>query len=235
MSLSGVDMTISLFVFLIGSCKQNGVSLLTPVSDSIFIALSDGTFLFSLHGSFKNHQHKALWLAVGIVSTNQVMVKWATIQSKMNGTIWKSIENLIRNWCQKFHTILLRVISLKNKQWHTQYQFYPFRCKAAPLSAITEVTAAVTVPGGQSPNQSGGSLLDANSPHHRKLQQLLLYLRCMHLLAQTLDFCKAEFKAKKLKPSTSVKNSESWQYELSIELNWNGMTFDINFFPMWIV
>ena len=50
----------SLFVFLIGSCEQNGVSLLTPVSDSVFIALSDGTFLFSLHGSFKNHQHKAL-------------------------------------------------------------------------------------------------------------------------------------------------------------------------------
>jgi len=49
-----------LFVFSIGSRKQNGVSLLTPVSDSIFIALSDGTFLFSLHGSFKNHQHKAL-------------------------------------------------------------------------------------------------------------------------------------------------------------------------------
>ena len=107
---------LALFVFSIGSRKQNGVSLLTPVSDSIFIALSDGTFLFSLHGSFKNHQHKALWLAVGIVSTNQVMVKWATIQSKMNGTIWKSIENLIRNWCQKFHTILLRVIFLKNKQ-----------------------------------------------------------------------------------------------------------------------
>ena len=49
-----------LFVFSIGSRKQNGVSLLTPVSDSVFIALSDGTFLFSLHGSFKNHQHKAL-------------------------------------------------------------------------------------------------------------------------------------------------------------------------------
>ena len=107
----------SLFVFLIGSHEQNGVKLLTPVSDSIFIALSGDTFLFSLHGSFKNHHHKALWLAVGIVSTNQVMVKWATIQSKMNGTIWKSIENLIRNWCQKFHTILLRVISVKNKQW----------------------------------------------------------------------------------------------------------------------
>jgi len=52
--------TTSLFVFSIGSRKQNGVSLLTPVSDSILIALSDGTFLFSLHGSFKNHQHKAL-------------------------------------------------------------------------------------------------------------------------------------------------------------------------------
>ena len=51
---------LSLFVFLIGSREQNGVSLLTPVSDSVFIALSDGTFLFSLHGSFKNHQHKAL-------------------------------------------------------------------------------------------------------------------------------------------------------------------------------
>ena len=66
---------VSLFVSSIGSCKQNGVSLLTPVSDSIFIALSDGTFLFSLHGSFKNHQHKALLLAVRIVSTNQAMVE----------------------------------------------------------------------------------------------------------------------------------------------------------------
>ena len=73
------------------------------------------------------------------------------------------------------------------------------RCKAAPLSAITEATPA---------SNTGG--LDPNSPHHRKLQQLLLYLRCMHLLTQTLDFCRAEFKAKKLKPSTSVKNSKSF-------------------------
>ena len=51
---------IPLFVFLSDNSQQNGVSLLTPVSDSVFIALSDGTFLFSLHGSFKNHQHKAL-------------------------------------------------------------------------------------------------------------------------------------------------------------------------------
>ena len=69
----------SLFVFSICSREKNGVSLLTPVSDSVFTALSDGIFLFSLHGSLKNHSHKALWLAVGIVSTNQVMVEWATI------------------------------------------------------------------------------------------------------------------------------------------------------------
>ena len=50
----------TLFVFSIGSREQNGVSLLTPVSDSVFIALSDGTFLFALHGSFKNNQHQAL-------------------------------------------------------------------------------------------------------------------------------------------------------------------------------
>ena len=37
---------ISLFVFSIGGRKQNSVSLLTPVSDSVLIALSDGTFLF---------------------------------------------------------------------------------------------------------------------------------------------------------------------------------------------
>jgi hypothetical protein len=72
------------------------------------------------------------------------------------------------------------------------------------LTAITEVTtvAAAAAGGG------AAAALDPNSQHHRKLQQLLLYLRCMHLLAQTLDFCKAEFKAKKLKPSTSVKNSK---------------------------
>ena len=48
----------TLFVFSIGSREQNGVSLLTPVSYSVFIALSSGTFLSSGHGSFKNHQLK---------------------------------------------------------------------------------------------------------------------------------------------------------------------------------
>ena len=53
--LAGEPYPNSLFVFSIGSREQNGVSLLTPVSDSVFIALSDDTFLFSLHGSFKIH------------------------------------------------------------------------------------------------------------------------------------------------------------------------------------
>ena len=35
---------MSLFVFAISGYEQNGVSLLTPVSDSVLIALSDGTF-----------------------------------------------------------------------------------------------------------------------------------------------------------------------------------------------
>ena len=73
--MEGLSIISSLFVFSLGGREQNGVSLLTPVSDSVYIALSDGTFIFSLHGSFKNHQHKALLLAVGIVSTNQVMVE----------------------------------------------------------------------------------------------------------------------------------------------------------------
>ena len=75
------------------------------------------------------------------------------------------------------------------------------RCKAAPLSAITE-----SVSPRNSPAAQGG--LDSSSPHHRKLQQLLLYMRCLHLLSQTLDFSRAELQSKKLKPSTSVKNSK---------------------------
>ena len=40
------------------------------------------------------------------------------------------------------------------------------------------------------------------------MQQLLLYMRCLHLLSQTLDFSRAELKSKRLKPSTSVKTGE---------------------------
>ena len=45
----------SLFVFLMVGPKQNAGSHLTPISDTIFDALSHGTLGFDLHGSFLNH------------------------------------------------------------------------------------------------------------------------------------------------------------------------------------
>ena len=50
-----VDMTNSLFVFSIGGTKQNARSLLTPVSDTVFNALSHGSLGFAFHGGFFNH------------------------------------------------------------------------------------------------------------------------------------------------------------------------------------
>ena len=82
------------------------------------------------------------------------------------------------------------------------------RHKAAPLSAITETTR----PQGGSASGSLGNI-DVTSPQHRRLQQLLLYMRCLHLLSQTLEFSRAELKAKKLKPSTSVKNGENFSLQ----------------------
>ena len=46
---------MSLFVFLKSDLKQNARSLLTPVSDPAFHALSHGSLSFALHGSFFNH------------------------------------------------------------------------------------------------------------------------------------------------------------------------------------
>ena len=71
------------------------------------------------------------------------------------------------------------------------------RDKGDPLSAITEGTAAAATP------SSGGQ-----PPNSRKLQQLLLYMRCIDVLGPTLKFCKAEFETKRLKPSTTVKKSK---------------------------
>ena len=45
----------SLFVFLIDGPKQNATSLLTPVSNIVFYALSSGTLSFALHGSSISH------------------------------------------------------------------------------------------------------------------------------------------------------------------------------------
>ena len=87
------------------------------------------------------------------------------------------------------------------------------RHKAAPLSAIGDTVTAIrkTNPDKQQ-SDSTTTELDPNSPHHRRLQQLLLYMRCLHILSQTLDLSRAELKAKKLKPSTSVKNSKLLSY-----------------------
>jgi len=77
------------------------------------------------------------------------------------------------------------------------------RHKAAPLSAIQGI---VSKSASNNSTGNGSDVPPENSPHHRRLQQLLLYMRCLHILSQTLDLSRAELKAKKLKPSTSVKN-----------------------------
>ena len=79
------------------------------------------------------------------------------------------------------------------------------RHKAAPLSAIQGI---VSKSASNNSTHSGSDVPPENSPHHRRVQQLLLYMRCLHILSQTLDLSRAELKAKKLKPSTSVKNSK---------------------------
>ena len=63
----------SLVVFSIDDTKQNATSLLTPVSNIGFYALSTGTLGFALHGSSVNH-----FLIGGNSSTaNQILsCKW---------------------------------------------------------------------------------------------------------------------------------------------------------------
>ena len=73
------------------------------------------------------------------------------------------------------------------------------RAKAAPLSVLSETVA---------PKKVGDGDWDPNSPIHRRLQQLLLHMRCLHLLSQTLEFSRVELKSKRLKPSTNVKNGK---------------------------
>lgn len=75
------------------------------------------------------------------------------------------------------------------------------RNKAAPLAAISESPSRFV--------SSSGGAVDINCPNHRRLHQVLLYMRCLHLLSQTLEFSRAELKSKKLKPSTSVKNGRN--------------------------
>jgi len=50
-----MNLVQALFVFLGDDPQQNGVKLLTPVSDLVFDALSDGTIHFSLYGRSLNY------------------------------------------------------------------------------------------------------------------------------------------------------------------------------------
>ena len=94
---------------------------MTSVSNIVFYALSSGTLGFALHGSSVNH-----FLIGGNSSTaNQILsCKWLlklpTIESKTEGTTWKSIKNYIRNWCQKWCCILFGAIYRENNQWNKQ-------------------------------------------------------------------------------------------------------------------
>lgn len=73
------------------------------------------------------------------------------------------------------------------------------RSKAAPLAGLTE-TARL-------PSSAPGQSQDNDGPLQRRLQQLLLYMRSLQLLSQTLEFARTELKSKRLKPSSSVKNT----------------------------
>ena len=68
-----MDVLSTLFVFSIVGPKQNAGSLLTPISDTVFYALSHGALGFALHGSSFNH-----FLINGNSSTaNQILSnKW---------------------------------------------------------------------------------------------------------------------------------------------------------------
>ena len=83
------------------------------------------------------------------------------------------------------------------------------RCKAAPLSDINDTASS-------SRNVQIGDF-DPSSPLHRRVQQLLLYMRCLHLLSQALDFSRTELKSKRLKPSTTVKNGKTLKGSFILE------------------
>ena len=86
------------------------------MSDSVFNALSDGTIYFALYGSSLNHNLIG-WNNSNSQSESFVLVVLkAAMERKKKGTIWKSNENWVRNWCQKWHTILFTATNRENKQ-----------------------------------------------------------------------------------------------------------------------
>ena len=107
---------VHLLVFSICGLKQNARSLLTPVSDTVFNALSHGSLHFVLHGRFNNHLFQRFWL---VVEKFWPLRKWlkATMDSKTKTTMWKSIKSSIRNRCQMWPCILFGATNWENKQW----------------------------------------------------------------------------------------------------------------------
>ena len=86
---------------MVGS-EPKGVLLLKPVSHKIFIALTDGTFLFALHGSSKSRQHQAL---IGCQNCfNQVPIGLVGYHTLQKGLYRKSIDNLVRTGVKNSYT-----------------------------------------------------------------------------------------------------------------------------------
>ena len=107
----------SLFVFSINGPKQNATSLLIPGSDTDFCALSCGILHFVLHGSTKNRLFQRFWSAVEeFWPINKKTVIKGTMESKTEGTMWKSIKSWIRNRCQKWRCILFGITYHENKK-----------------------------------------------------------------------------------------------------------------------
>ena len=83
---------------------------------SVFDALSHGTLGSAFHGSFNNQLISTNLIGCWRISTNQKMVQIATMESKTEGTMWKSIKNCVRKRSQKWCCILFWANHRENKQ-----------------------------------------------------------------------------------------------------------------------
>ena len=111
-----IKKVISMFVFPRDNPQQNVLSLLTPGSDSVTIALSDGMIHFALH---RVAYSTRIWL-VETIPTSRLRALWGwpnvATERKRKGSIKKSNKNWDRNWWQRWHTIFFRATHQENKQ-----------------------------------------------------------------------------------------------------------------------
>ena len=107
---------MALFVFSIVGPKQNAGSLLAPVSDTVFYALSHGTLGFSLHMvAFST----IFWLVKILqqpIRFFDINGYWSCHGKQNRGYHVKEHKNYIRNWCQKWSCILFGAIYRENKR-----------------------------------------------------------------------------------------------------------------------